>query len=183
MRYQRVLDFWFEENADKWFIKDDSFDKAVQSEFEPLYNEFKDLPHRELTSSPKEALAMIITLDQFPRNMYRGTPEAFAADKMALCIAKESIQKGYDKKLNPVERVFMYLPFEHSEDIEDQKDAVKFFTVLFEENPTFAEVLDYAIQHLNIIKRFGRFPHRNKILGRESTPEEVEFLKEEGSSF
>ncbi len=183
MDYQRVLDFWFEEHPDNWFIKNPDFDKKIQSEFESLHHSLKDLPRTEVTSSPQEALAIIIVLDQFSRNMYRGTQKAFETDKIALCIAKESIQKGYDKKLTPLQRVFMYLPFEHSEDLEDQKDSVKFYTELFEENPSFADFLDYAIQHLNIIKRFGRFPHRNKILGRESTPEEIEFLKEEGSSF
>lgn len=125
------------------------------------------------------ALALVIALDQFPRNMFRGTPRAFAADAKAREIADQAISRGFDRVLLPPKRGFLYLPFEHSEKLEDQKRCV----ALFEAAGDDADGLLWAVKHLRIIERFGRFPHRNRILGRESTPEEIEFLTQPDSSF
>jgi uncharacterized protein (DUF924 family) len=120
----------------------------------------------------------VIVLDQFPRNMFRGTPLAFATDHLALAVASEAIARGFDNVLDKHRRLFIYLPFEHSEKLDDQHRAVELISNLGDE-----ELLQYAVAHRDIITRFGRFPHRNGILGRPSTTEEVEFLKQPGSAF
>src|SRR5262249_51790388 len=124
-----------------------------------------------------DGLARIIVLDQFPRNMFRGTPRAFAADPLALAAAKHLAAKGYDRDLLPVEKQFAYLPFEHSESLPDQERGCELMKTLDE------DLYGWAVKHKVIIERFGRFPHRNEILGRQSTPEEIEFLKQPGSGF
>lgn len=138
----------------------------------------------------RSTLALIILLDQFSRNIYRGTAKAFAQDSLALEICLRAIDNGFDKMLHSVERLFFYMPLEHSEDIEIQKKSVEYFSVmekLFPTPPSLASMVSefrkYAEMHYVIIERFGRFPHRNEVLGRESTPEEIEFLKQPGSSF
>jgi uncharacterized protein (DUF924 family) len=123
-----------------------------------------------------------VLLDQFPRNMFRGDPRAFATDSLAREVATFLLQAGSDKRLLPIERMFVYLPFMHSENLADQRQSVTLFQQLAQERDYLAAV-SYAIQHMEIIERFGRFPHRNAILGRPSTAEEVEFLKQSGSSF
>ena len=123
-------------------------------------------------------LAAVIALDQFPRNLYRGDPRAFAADPAALALATEAVERGLDRAMSIDERKFLYLPFEHSEDPAVQARSVELFAALEDE-----DTLGYALRHKEIIDRFGRFPHRNEVLGRESTPEEIEFLKEPDSSF
>jgi uncharacterized protein (DUF924 family) len=123
-----------------------------------------------------------VLLDQFPRNMFRGTPRAFAADPLALDTARYAVEQGYDKVLLPVERLFAYLPFEHSESLADQLRACELIKPL-ESFPETDDAYRYALAHLDVIQRFGRFPHRNAILGRASTPEEIEFLQQPGSSF
>lgn len=138
--------------------------------------------------SPRDTLALLILLDQFTRNVYRGTPQAFAFDARARKVAREALARGHDRAATPVERTFFYLPFEHSEDLADQTLCIEKTREALAEAPEgmkkFLEMaVDYAIRHRVIIERFGRFPHRNAILGRESTPEEVEFLKTPGSSF
>lgn len=183
MEYQRILNFWFEESKDKWFLKSPEFDNQIREEFLPIYNDIKAGKKSDWEKEPKSLLAMIIVLDQFSRNMFRGKPESFALDHTALILAKKARLQGFDQKLSAMEKIFLYLPFEHSENLEDQEDSVKLFTTLQNEGKFAAMTIDYAIQHYKIIKRFGRFPHRNQILGRKSTPEEIEFLKEEGSSF
>ena len=133
-------------------------------------------------AAARPALALAILLDQFPRNMYRGTPHAFASDPQALAVARAIVAHGLDRELLPVQRWFVYLPFEHAEDIEAQRESLRLFASLGD-GPDAASVQDYAQRHHDVIARFGRFPHRNAILGRESTPEEVEFLAQPGSSF
>ena len=140
------------------------------------------------TGSPRGRLALILLLDQLPRVVHRGTPGAFAQDGKARRVALKGLASGADRLLRPVERVFFYLPFEHSEDLADQQRSVELFRELAAAVPgalkrTFDFFFDFAVRHQEIIERFGRFPHRNAILGRESTPEEIEFLKEPGSGF
>jgi uncharacterized protein (DUF924 family) len=140
------------------------------------------------TGSPQGRLALILLLDQIPRAIHRGTPQAFACDSDARAVASQGLASGADRLLRPVERVFFYLPFEHSEELADQERSVALFRELAETVPdglreTFDFFLDYAVRHHAVIARFGRFPHRNTILGRESTPEELEFLQQPDSSF
>ena len=126
-----------------------------------------------MVASPRGALAAAIVLDQFPRNMYRGTAKAFATDDLAIRLARQAIENKVDEHLTPAERLFLYMPFQHSEILADQEHAVMLFKALGQEN-----ALRYAIEHRDIIARFGRFPHRNRALGRQSTPEEEVFLQE-----
>lgn len=140
------------------------------------------------TGSPRGRLALILLLDQIPRSIHRGTPEAFALDADARKVAEQGLASGADRLLRPVERVFFYMPFEHSEQLADQERSVALFRELAEGVPngdreTFDFFLDYAVRHHAVVARFGRFPHRNTILGRESTPEEIAFLEQPGSSF
>lgn len=183
-----VLHFWFGEGPDygkrhkRWFEKDPGFDAAVTQRFQPLHQEMLAGKHRDWLEAPRACLARIIVLDQFPRHIHRGTARAFSSDSLALEAAKHLVGKGWDRELAPVERVFAYLPFEHSESLEDQERAC----ALCEALVPFPEVADthrYALAHRDVIRRFGRFPHRNAALGRNSTFEEIEFLKQSGSSF
>jgi uncharacterized protein (DUF924 family) len=176
-RAQAVLDFWFrgDEARKEWFLKDAAFDAQIVDRFSPLHGLAAAGELSHWRQSPRDCLALIILLDQFPRNMFRGTARAFASDAMALAAAKHAVAAGYDRSMREVERTFVYLPFEHSEDLADQEKALE----LFAGNPNF----EWARKHWEIIRRFGRFPHRNAVLGRESTAAEIEFLKEPGSSF
>jgi uncharacterized protein (DUF924 family) len=183
-----VLLFWFgppeaRGRRDKrWFDKDEAFDRECRARFLGLHEQAAAGALAGWTGEPQACLALILLLDQFPRNMFRATPRAFATDALALQAARHAVAAGHDKALRPVERMFVYLPFEHSERIADQLTACELTKPL----EAFAETADahrYAVAHLRIIERFGRFPHRNAILGRESTPEEIAFLKEPGSSF
>ncbi|VEP14975.1 conserved hypothetical protein [Hyella patelloides LEGE 07179] len=190
MNYQAVLDFWFgkPENADYgkprkfWFIKSLDTDAKITSRFETTYQAAARGELDRWRTSPLSCLALIIVLDQFPRNLYRGKPQSFGTDGMALEIANYALEKNYDRQLLPVQRWFIYLPVEHSEDLADQKKSVKFFSSLKEDYHS-KSTIDYAQKHLAIIQRFGRFPHRNEILDRKSTSEEIEFLKQPGSRF
>jgi uncharacterized protein (DUF924 family) len=176
-----VLRFWFGEGAEygkahkRWFEKNSAFDAEVRTRFSKLHQELST--HGEWLDTAPECLARIVVLDQFPRNMFRGTPRAFATDALALAAARHAIASGYDRGWQRVERIFGYLPFEHSEALADQELACELMRPLGEEQ------YDYALRHKAIIERFGRFPHRNAILGREGTPEEIEFLKQPGSGF
>jgi len=176
-----VLAFWFGSGADygvaqkRWFEKDPAFDAQVRARFSEVHQALSN--SREWLGAPAECLARIIVLDQFPRNMFRGTARAFATDRLALAAARHAIASGYDRGWVRVEKIFAYLPFEHSESLEDQERACELMQPLGEEQ------YDYALRHKAIIERFGRFPHRNAILGRASTPEELEFLKQPGSGF
>ena len=185
-RPEEVLAFWFGEGADygkrhkRWFEKQPAFDAGMAQRFLGLYEDLAQ--GRAWLESARERLARIVVLDQFPRNMFRGTARAFASDALALETARLAVQGGDDGTALPVERLFLYLPFEHSEALEDQERAC----ALTEPLPAFPETEDahrYALAHRDVIRRFGRFPHRNSILGRDSTAEELEFLKRPGSSF
>lgn len=185
-----VLDFWFGavDSAQhgrmrpEWFRKSDAFDAEIRTRFEAIYEAAArdDLAHWR--AQPLSALALTVVLDQFPRNMYRGTARAFAADTLARDVARHMVAQGYDQVLKPVERHFVYLPYEHAEDRAMQRESVRLYETL-RDDPQSAEAIDYAYRHQAIIERFGRFPHRNAILGRPSTPEEIEFLQQPGSSF
>ena len=181
-----VLAFWFGEGADygkrhkRWFEKDPAFDAELAARFGKFYDELSAA--RGWLAAPRACLARILVLDQFPRHLFRGTARAFAADALALEAARHAVAAGYDRQLLAVERLFVYLPFEHSERLEDQERACALFEPLAA-FPETDDTLRYAIAHRDIIRRFGRFPHRNLILGRESTPAELEFLRQPGSSF
>ena len=183
-RAVEVLAFWFRGPGSdpRWFGKDPSFDAAIREHFLALHEEAAS---RELASwreTPRECLALILLLDQFPRNMFRGMARAFATDPLALEAAKHAVARGYDAGMRPVERLFFYLPFEHAESLREQARACELIAPLaaFEET---GDVYRYALAHRDVIARFGRFPHRNAILGRASTPAEIAFLQEPGSSF
>jgi uncharacterized protein (DUF924 family) len=182
--YLEVLEFWFGKPVGapqkRWFEKNDAFDAEIRARFLPLLE--RVAASGEWLDGAEPCLARIVVLDQFPRNMFRGAARAFATDALALSAAKHAIAAGYDRGMLPVERQFIYLPFEHSESLADQETACELSKPL----DAFAETPDtyrYAVAHRDIIRRFGRFPHRNAILGRPSTPEEIEFLKGPGSSF
>jgi uncharacterized protein (DUF924 family) len=176
-----VLDFWFGrprgEPRKRWFEKDAAFDAEIRQRFLPLHEALAAGLHADWLEDAQGCLARIVVLDQFPRNMFRGTPRAFATDALALAAARHAVAQGHDRGLLPVERQFVYLPFEHSESLADQERACELMRPLGE------ELYDWALRHKRVVERFGRFPHRNAILGRESTPEEVEFLKQPGSGF
>lgn len=176
---QRVLAFWFEELTPReWFTKSDELDRRIADNFTTLVEDLSARPGDDLLTTQDAALASVIVLDQFTRNIYRNQPQAFASDAKALEIAHGAIAKGYDQGLPAERRVFLYLPFEHSENMADQDRSVELISALGDDNYT-----RYAIAHRDIVARFGRFPHRNTILGRTSTPEELEFLAQPGSSF
>lgn len=188
---QDVLDFWFlppdsrdyGQSRGEWFRKDDAFDAHIRARFGTLIDAAIEGGLRAWEATPHGALARLIVLDQFTRNVYRGTPRAFAGDAQALALAVALTQAGQDQQLPPMLRAFAYLPFEHAEDLAMQARAVELFQLLSQAQPGFDGMLDYAQRHQEVIARFGRFPHRNAMLGRPSTPEEVEFLRQPGSSF
>lgn len=183
-----VLLFWFGPESERgkrhkhWFEKSEAFDREVRERFLSLYEGAArgDLEHWK--DRHDDCLALILVLDQFPRNMFRGTAHAFATDAAALAAARHSLAQGYDRAFLPVERLFAYLPFEHSEVLEDQRLACE-LTRPLEAFPETADAYRYAVAHREIIERFGRFPHRNVLLGRASSAAELEFLRQPGSSF
>lgn len=178
-RIDEVLKFWFEELApEDWYKRDAARDAEIRKRFGSLYEKLKEAVPPDWLMSPRGFLAAIIVLDQFPRNMFRDDPRAFATDAAALELAKRAIAAGIDLKLPPVERAFVYLPFQHSEVLADQARSLELFTAL-----GAPLNLDFARRHQDIIERFGRFPHRNAVLGRASTEQELAFLKQPGSSF
>ncbi len=187
---QTVLDFWFGApdsadygaQRDYWFKKDAQFDELIRERFLATYRAATAGELDAWRSQAASALALTIVLDQFPRNMFRDTPQAFASDVHALALARNAIERGFDQQLPPLLRWFFYLPFEHAEDIEAQKACLA-LTERLRSYPETADCADWAYKHLVIIERFGRFPHRNRILGRPTTAEEAEFLTQPGSSF
>ncbi len=190
-RTRAVLDFWFlpADHAGhgvyrpEWFRKDDAFDAAIGERFGAAVE--AALGGTPGEGSDETQLARILLLDQFTRNIFRGTPRAFAGDAQALQIAESLVTAGRDKNLTPWQRWFAYLPFEHSESLLVQERSVALFAALRREmqHEAFDNAHDYAVRHREVIARFGRFPHRNALLGRESTAEEIEFLGQPGSSF
>ncbi|MFZ6657629.1 DUF924 family protein [Undibacterium sp. TJN19] len=197
-----VLDFWFGHEQDDaltaknqaklWWSKDEALDAAIRSRFASLSEQALQGDLDDWQDSAQGRLALIILCDQFPRNMYRNTPASFAYDARARQFCEAGLAAQADRQLRPVERVFFYLPLEHSESLADQQRAVALYDALCRDvketqaqaqNETFGGYYRYAIRHHDVIARFGRFPHRNAILGRISTPEELQFLSEPGSSF
>lgn len=192
--WQQILDFWFLPAEDggfdveRWFRRDDAFDAAVRTRFMDVHQAAVRGDCSAWITHPQGTLALLIVLDQFSRNLFRDSPRAFAQDAEACAIAHDMVRREGDQELAPVERVFVYLPFEHSEDLDDQRLSVELFEQLEQSVPEgqrsqFAGFSDYARQHARIIERFGRFPHRNAVLGRPSTAEETAFLELPGSSF
>jgi uncharacterized protein (DUF924 family) len=174
-----IVTFWFEELKPKdWYRRDEAVDAKIRERFGAVYEKLKAGVPDDWLDGAEAYLAAIIVLDQFPRNMFRGTAQAFATDENALALAKKAMSKRIDQWLPKEKRAFVYLPFQHSEQTEDQARSVQLFTALG--NPVN---LDFALRHQAIVDRFGRFPHRNAALGRASTKEEEAFLKEPGSSF
>ena len=174
-----ILNFWFEELTPKqWWVKDPELDARIQQRFGEIHARACLSELFAWRESPEGRLAEIIVLDQFSRNIYRDHAKAFAADPLALGLAQVAVQTGDDQKLVKERRVFLYMPYMHSESAFVHDEAVRLFTELGIENN-----LEFEHKHKAIIDRFGRYPHRNALLGRESTPEELEFLQQPGSSF
>lgn len=186
-----VLECWFggaddaalSAPRDAWFGKDAAFDALLRERFLDLWEGMRDGQRLAEADGPRAALAQLIVLDQFPRNLFRGDARAFASDAAARELARHAVGQGWDVALPPVARWFVYLPLEHSEALADQDEAVRLFAALPPDSPGYVGVLDYAHRHRDIVARFGRFPHRNAPLGRPNTPEEAAFLAEPGSSF
>jgi uncharacterized protein (DUF924 family) len=190
MTPQDVLDFWFgapgspERGKPRavWFKKSDAFDQEVRARFLAVYELAAGGKLAAWNESPHALLAQSIVCDQFPRNMFRNDPRAFATDAQALAAAQRMVELGWDMQLAPIERQFAYLPFEHAEDPAMQQRSLELFERVTAD-PALADIPLWARKHFDVVARFGRFPHRNAILGRASTPEEIEFLKQPGTSF
>ena len=185
-----VLDFWFGgadepgygEFRDAWFEKSDEFDAEVRDRFGDVYERAAGGELDNWREKAESCLALVIVLDQFPRNMFRGDARTHAADAEALETAAYAVERGLDRELPPFQKMFLYMPYMHSEDVADQRRSVELFELLAGE-PGGPDVTEYAVGHREIVERFGRFPHRNAVLGRASTPEEAEFLTQPGSSY
>ena len=172
---QDVLHFWREAGPAKWFAKDARFDEAIRLRFEPVHHAAARGEYAGWAETPEGALALLILLDQFPRNLWRGSAHAFATDPLARAIARKALRRGFDQQIEGAMRVFFYMPLEHSEAAEDQALCVEMCAAFGDE-----EYLKFARLHQDIIARFGRFPHRNAALGRETTQAEQVFLDEGG---
>ncbi len=184
-----VHDYWFgdlkgpppQELVDRWFKPSEEVDNHIRETFGPHLDEARDTDWKLSELTREEQMGLIVMLDQFPRQIWRKSGEAFAYDSKALSIARELVAGGTDR-FRPAERTFLFLPFEHSEDVADQDESVMLYAIGAVNAPEEAKAgvrntLDFATKHRDVIRKFGRFPHRNAMLGRESTPEEVEFLK------
>jgi uncharacterized protein (DUF924 family) len=195
---ESVLDFWFGapgsateiagRQSKLWFGKSLANDQAVTEHFADTLTAATAGQLDDWANTPRGRLALVIVLDQFPHHIHRDRPQAFATDPQSLALSLAALKSGEDRKLAPIERVFLYLPLEHAESIEIQERSVSLYEQLAQEaaadeRALFDGFLDYARKHLDVVARFGRFPHRNEILGRPSTPEELEFLKQPGSRF
>ena len=184
---EKVLRFWLEDEPgskesmlqSRWFFPTPEFDRLCTTRFLASY---EDAAHGRLEDwkhEPRSCLALVLLLDQFPRNMFRGTARAFATDAKARELTRHAIASGFDRELSPIMRMFLYLPLEHSENLNDQLESVRLTSELVSENRDYTEILEYAEQHLKTFRRFGRFPGRNDALGRQSTQEELNFLKDQ----
>ena len=190
-----LLRTWFGEpgspplaSSKKWFMKDEAFDRALREQFEPTLEAAARGELASWRSTPRERVALILLFDQISRNIYRGSPRSFAQDALARALTLEMLASGEDRSLTPVERYFVLMPLMHAEDVAVQRRCVSEFEALLagateDVRGLLTSAVEYAKRHAVIVERFGRFPHRNAILGRESTPEEVEFLGQPGSSF
>ena len=174
---QEVLDFWFGVDPKKWYVKDETFDASIRTRFLPTYEAAAAGKLADWEATPESALALVIVLDQFPRNMFRGSPRTFATDTVALAVAKRALARDFDRQLELARRNFLYLPFMHSEHLADQLRCIE-----LSRKAGRAESAKWAEHHADIIRRFGRFPHRNRLLGRATTPEEQVFLDQGGFS-
>lgn len=187
MTPEDVLAFWFADGPalfrETWFRSTAAFDAACGEGFRAVLDAARAGTLDHWTATPRGALALVIVLDQFPRNIHRGTPDAYAADPRARSIAGAAVARGDDRILSPVERIFLYLPFEHAENLADQDISVRLFETLRGAYDTAETAIDIAYRHRDVIRRFGRFPHRNAILNRASTQEELAYLAEPGSGF
>ena len=185
-----VLLFWFGregepgygEFREEWFRKDEAFDREVADRFGDLYERAAAGELDNWREEAESCLELVIVLDQFPRNMFRGDARTHATDDKALATAKHAVERALDRELPGFQKIFLYMPFMHAERVEDQRRSVELFEGLAAE-PGGPDVREYAVGHRDIVERFGRFPHRNAILGRETTPEEAEFLTQPGSSY
>lgn len=178
---QEINDFWFgntQQFRPQWFQKDEAFDLEIMERFSDALVAAGRGELNAMTDTAEGTLALLLMLDQFTRNTRRGQASMYDNDALALQVAHEAVDKGFDLEVSPLQRQFFYLPYEHSEDLDQQDISIAKFTALGNEAG-----LTWAVQHYDIIKRFGRFPHRNTQLGRKSTPEEKSFLTEDGSSF
>ena len=194
-KIREILEFWFGTDpshpgpkAQQWWEKDPEFDATIRRKFADDLSRAVRGEYETWKDSPRGTLAWIILLDQFSRNIFRDSPEAFVHDAMARDTCERGLEKGFDKKLTPNERAFFYMPLMHSESRDDHELSLIMYRQLEEGAPPDLRALlennyRYAQRHAAIVRRFGRYPHRNKVLGRTSTPEEIEFLKEPGSSF
>ncbi len=194
-KIEEILEVWFgkgdvpsEAVRAQWWKKDPDFDAMLRDRFGALLDRGVRGELDDWANDAPGALALVILLDQFSRNIHRGTPRSFAADEHALMMAKRAVHHGFDAALPIHRRIFLYMPWMHSEELDAQKECVRLFERLANEappeaQPTIRNNLDFAIRHLEIVERFGRFPHRNAILGRTTTPEEEAFLREPNSSF
>ena len=179
MEFKEVLSFWFNDiDSSKWWVKDSHFDALIADKFLTLHQQANAGELFHWRKSAQGRLAEVIVLDQFSRNIFRDTPNAFASDSLALVLSQEAISLGKHNELNDIQRSFLYMPYMHSESLKIHDVAL----VLYKENGVQSN-LEFEIKHRDIIERFGRYPHRNSILGRTSSIEEVEFLKQPGSSF
>ena len=170
---QDIHDFWFSDQMrSHWFKKSDQIDRRIIQLFGETYEAAHAGRLKHWLDGPEDALALAIVLDQFPRNMFRGSARSFESNDLALTVARQALADGHDQQLDPTRRQFLYLPFMHSEDLQDQERSVRLYEALGNEHS-----LHFAREHRDIVARFGRFPHRNAVLGRENTPEEAEFLK------
>ncbi|MFN3388158.1 MAG: DUF924 family protein [Allosphingosinicella sp.] len=163
-----VLDFWFGLAPEQWWKADPALDAEIEERFRELWEEQRGFPAAHFLGSVGDALAAVILFDQFPRNMFRGHADQFSTDPLALAIAKGAVERELDEALTQPQRGFLYMPFQHSEDLDDQRRSLALFTALGD-----AEQLDYARKHHDVVERFGRFPHRNAVLGRTPRPDEV----------
>lgn len=177
---EEVLGFWFAPGREaQWFEVDPAFDRDVRRVLLPHFEAARMRKYEGWRREPRGCVALCVLLDQVPRNVFRGTPRAFASDAAARAVTRHALAQGFDGRLKDPERLFLYMPLEHSENLKDQQDCVRLMASL----KAPGEFLSYAEQHRDIIARFGRFPHRNAILGRDSSEEELDFLKQPNSSF
>jgi len=177
--HETVLHYWFETLKPRhWFSKDDAVDADIKQQFSELHARAAACELNAWRVSPEGRLAEIIVLDQFSRNIYRDDARAYACDALALALAQEAVTAGADRDMSPAQRSFLYMPYMHSESLYIHEAAVQLF-----DQPGLENNLDFEIRHKVIIERFGRYPHRNRVLGRQSTAEETEFLKQAGSGF
>ena len=186
-RAESILLFWFADEPgstqstfpSRWFFPTPEFDQLCTTRFLTSYEDAVRGRLEDWKKEPRSCLALLLLLDQFPRNMFRGTARAFATDAKARELARHAIAAGFDRELLPLMQMFLYLPLQHSENLDDQLESVRLTGTLAAENPGHTEILEQAQQHLEVIQRFGRFPGRNDALGRQSTQEELNFLKDQ----